>query len=176
MLLVRPQAFLANLLSFKQDQIVNELFIDTVTEPENAFRLAQLVGFQPLPPIPPVAMFSATINTVLPGDLIIPGGAAVQALSNSQTYTYELFPADANNNPIFNQDIIIPSGLLSNTSIVGVEGQTFIDIFTGTGLANQNFALSHNPVIYNSITVTVDRAINGIKYNTLLTPCQIRNT
>ena len=38
-MLVENWAFIADTLSFKMDQMVNELFIDTVTEPDNAFRL-----------------------------------------------------------------------------------------------------------------------------------------
>ena len=41
-MLIENWAFLADTLSFKMDQIVNELFIDTVTEVENAFRLSKL--------------------------------------------------------------------------------------------------------------------------------------
>jgi hypothetical protein len=40
-MLIENQAFLADLLSFKIDQIANEPFIDTVTELENAFRHVQ---------------------------------------------------------------------------------------------------------------------------------------
>src|ERR1700753_67936 len=46
-MLIENWAFIADTLSFKMDQIANEIFIDTVTEVENAFRLAKLVGFQP---------------------------------------------------------------------------------------------------------------------------------
>ena len=50
-MLIENWAFIADTLSFKMDQIANEIFIDTVTEKENAFRLAKLVGFEPQPPI-----------------------------------------------------------------------------------------------------------------------------
>lgn len=50
-MLIENWAFLADTLSFKMDQIVNELFIDTVTELENIFRLSNLIGFKPIPPI-----------------------------------------------------------------------------------------------------------------------------
>ena len=43
-MLVENWAFVADMLSFKIDQMVNELFIDTVTEPDNAFRLALTAG------------------------------------------------------------------------------------------------------------------------------------
>jgi hypothetical protein len=51
-MLIENWAFIGDMLSFKMDQIVNELFIDTLTETENAFRLAKLVGFKPQPPVP----------------------------------------------------------------------------------------------------------------------------
>jgi hypothetical protein len=45
LMLIENWAFIADTLSFKIDQIANEIFIDTVTEVENAFRLSKLVGF-----------------------------------------------------------------------------------------------------------------------------------
>ena len=60
-MLMENWAFIADTLSFKMDQMVNELFIDTVTEPDNAFRICQLVGFKPTPPIPASSMWTATI-------------------------------------------------------------------------------------------------------------------
>ena len=71
MMLIENWAFLADTLSFKTDQIANELFIDTVTQIENAFRLANLVGFEPLPPIAARSLWLATINNPLSTDLTI---------------------------------------------------------------------------------------------------------
>jgi hypothetical protein len=61
-MLIENWAFIADTLSFKMDQISNEIFIDTVTETENAFRLAKLVGFQPQPPIAARSMWTASIK------------------------------------------------------------------------------------------------------------------
>ena len=41
-MLMELYAFLADTQSFKTDQIANEIFIDTVTEIENAFRLVNI--------------------------------------------------------------------------------------------------------------------------------------
>lgn len=155
-LLIEPQAFMFDTLSFKLDQIANDIFIDTVTEPDNAFRLAKLVGFTPTAPIPCKALFVATINTVLPGDLIIPGGISVETAANNTTITYELFPSDENNEPIFNQDIVITSGSTSNNSIVGLEGRTYTDTFSGDGTISQTLTLAKSPVIFDSINVLID--------------------
>jgi hypothetical protein len=56
-MLIENFSFLADTLSFKIDQIANELFIDTVTELDNAFRLAKLTGLRPQPPIGSKALF-----------------------------------------------------------------------------------------------------------------------
>lgn len=155
-MLIELWAFIADLLSFKMDQQVQEVFIDTVTEVRNAFRLARLVGFQPTPPIAARAWFSATMNNVLATDLVIPGGLDFQIVSNSKQITYELFPADASNNPIFDEDIIITAGSLVNTNVIGVEGRTNRVIFNATGETAQSFTLPNSPVIFDSVRVTVD--------------------
>src|SRR4051812_27991784 len=103
-------AFIADLLSFKMDQIVNEVFIDTVTEVENAFRLSQLVGFYPQPPIASRAFFSATIQQALPTDLNLGNAIPLDLSIPDGTLTFELFPADSLNNPILEGDVIITAG------------------------------------------------------------------
>src|SRR6185369_13040492 len=108
-------------------------------------------------PVAARALFAATVNSLLSSDLVIPAGFAVSAgATTAGTLTYELFPADPLNNPIYDQDIIIPAGSFSNTSIVGLEGITNLDTFTSTGETNQTFALLSGPVIYDSIRVDVD--------------------
>ena len=160
-MLIENWAFLADTLSFKMDQIVNELFIDTVTEVENAFRLCKLVGFQPQPPIASRSMWVGTISNNLSVDLEIPTPLAINVVSNNKPITIELFAADANNIPIFNQNIVIPAGAISNQTIVGLEGFTRNDIIKGTGETNQTIKLAYGPVIYNSIRVDVD----GVTWN-----------
>lgn len=156
MMIIENFAFLADIISFKLDQYINELFIDTVTEVENAFRMATLVGFQPTPPIAATAMFSATLNNTLTADMVIPGGVLTQVVVNGTVLNYELFAADNQNNPLFADDIIIPAGSLTNTTIVGVEGKTITTNFLGTGLINQNVQLTSSPVLFGSISVAVD--------------------
>ena len=160
-MLIENWAFIADTLSFKIDQIANEIFIDTVTETENAFRLSKLVGFQPQPPISSRSLWTAKINNTLDFDLVIPSPFDVDTVSGDNLITIELFPADANNNPVFDQDIIIPAGGLVNSSIVGLEGVTRTDSVDGTGEAGQTVRLAYSPVIYDSIRVSVD----GVRWN-----------
>jgi hypothetical protein len=155
-MLIENFAFIADLLSFKIDQIANEVYIDTVAEVENAFRLAQIVGFQPTPPIAATALFAASLLQNLTVDVTIPAGISVDLVAEGRTITFELFLADSNNEPMFEEDIIIPAGNVANTSIVGVEGQTFTDSFSGTGEANQTYTLANSSVIFDSIRVDID--------------------
>lgn len=155
-MLLENWAFLADTLSFKMDQIVNELFIDTVTELENAFRLSKLVGFSPTPPIAARALMQATIPQLLSVDLTIPGGSRCETSSAGTPITFELYPADSNNDAIFDQDIIIPAGSFTNSSIVGLEGVTITDNFSSDGSINQTYTLTNTPVLFDSVRVDVD--------------------
>jgi len=155
-MLIENWAFLADTISFKLDQIVNELFIDTVTEVENAFRLSALVGFEPTAPIAAKANFSATLGSLLDQDMILPTPVRIDIVSNDVPTTFELFPEDDNGNPMLEDDIIIPAGSFSNTAIVGVEGVTRIEQFEASGDMNQSYTLSDYPVIFDSVRVDVD--------------------
>jgi hypothetical protein len=155
-MLMENWAFMADMLSFKMDQMVNELFIDTVTEPDNAFRLCQLVGFKPTPPIPSSSMWTATINNVLDVDLELQAPVAVSVATDDGLISIELFPADSKKNPIFDQNIIISAGSFTNSSVVGLEGLTFVDTFNGTGQTLQSVSTTKTSVIYDSISVKVD--------------------
>lgn len=155
-MLIENWAFLADTLSFKIDQMVNEMFIDTVTEPDNAFRLCQLVGFKPTPPIPARTMWTATLNSVLSSDIVLAAPIALDISSPDGPMVIELFPADSNNNPIFDQDIIIPAGSFVNSSIIGLEGKTILDDYVGNGETLQSYSTRYQSVIYDSVTVRVD--------------------
>jgi hypothetical protein len=166
-MLIENWAFIADTLSFKIDQIANEVFIDTVTELENAFRLSKLVGFQPQPPIAARSLWTATLNNPVLSDLILPAPFPVETSIGNRSISIELFPADANNNPIFDQDIVIPAGNISNASIIGLEGSTRNFTVIGNGLSNQTFQLPEFPVIFDSIRVYVDGVLwESVEYFT----------
>jgi hypothetical protein len=158
-MLIENWAFLADTLSFKMDQIVNELFIDTVTEVENAFRLARLVGFQPQPPIASSSMWTGTLNAVYSTNIVIPTPVSIDVLVGGTPITIELFASTSNNEPIFNQDIVIPAGSRVNSSVIGLEGTTLRASFTGTGDISQTLTLPSSSVLYDSIQVELNGEI-----------------
>jgi hypothetical protein len=148
--------FSGDLLSFKIDQIANEVFIDTVTELDNAFRLAKLVGYNPLPPVGSVSRFTARMTSPQDININIPTPLAIPLVADNTTFTIELFPADQYNRPIYDENIVIPAGDIVNSSIVGVEGQSYTDVFIGNGEINQTLVLQYFPVLLDSIRVFVD--------------------
>jgi hypothetical protein len=155
-MLIENWAFIADTLSFKMDQMVNELFIDTVTEPDNAFRLCQMVGFKPTPPLPARSLWTATVTSTFSTDIILSAPILIDVVSDDTPITIELYPADSKNNPIFDQDILIPSGSFVNSSIVGLEGRTVVDTHSGTGEILQSYTTAFDSVIYNSIIVRIN--------------------
>jgi hypothetical protein len=155
-MLIENWAFIADTLSFKIDQVANEIFIDTVSEVDNAFRLSQLVGFRPTPPIASRSLWSATINSALETTLPIPTPVLIDITTEEGPKTIELFAADAHNNPMFDEDIVISPGNFTNTAIVGLEGRTRTQTETGDGQTNQFFQLDYPSVIWNAVRVSVD--------------------
>jgi hypothetical protein len=156
LMLIENWAFIADTLSFKMDQIANEVFIDTVTEIDNAFRLAKLVGFEPQPPIAASSLWTASLNNPVLTDLVIPAPFDISINAGDTRIYVELYPADANNVPIFDRDIIIPAGATANASIIGLEGRTKTRETISSGTISQNLVLIDSPVIYDSVRVFVD--------------------
>lgn len=157
-MLVECWAFVADTLSFKIDQIANEVFIDTVVEIDNAFRICKLVGFTPTPPIAASSLWTATIPEPLTAPVYISTPFRISATSADGAIEMELFAADADNNPLFDQDIEIAIGNDSTSAIVGLEGITLEQTSRGTGVTNQVIATVRSSVIYDSVRVVVDGA------------------
>ena len=155
-MLIENWSFIADMLSFKIDQIANEIFIDTVSEVDNAFRLSLLVGFKPLPPIASRSSWIAEINNILDTDLSIDTPVIIDITTEAGPTTIELFAADNNKVPIFGDPILIPAGSFRNSTIVGLEGRTRTDAHAGTGEVNQFYRLSFGPVIWGSVRLSVD--------------------
>lgn len=166
-MLMEVYAFIGDTISFKQDQQFGENFIDSVAEIENAFRLCKNIGMQPLPPIAARSLWTATINSVNSKDVILTAPVRINVSTNGEPFTIELFPCDSNYTPIFDSDIVIPAGVTSISSIIGLEGESTTNTFIGTGAISQTIQLTSGPVIYDSVQVLVDGSIwNKVEYFT----------
>ncbi len=156
LMLIECWAAMADMLSFKIDQLANEFFIDTVAELENAFRLAKLVGFKPTPPLPAKAMFVARINNIYSQDIVLKTPIVASFGDMSFDINYELYPSDTQNNPMFKENIIIPAGSTFTESIVGLEGKTKSTTLVSNGTAGQIFTIPFENVFYGSINVAIN--------------------
>jgi len=156
MMLIENWAFIADTLSFKMDQIANEIFIDTVTEIDNAFRLAKLVSFNPQPPIAAKSMWTASLNNPILTDVVVTTPFIIEANGGGERIDMELFAADANNNPLLDDNIIIPANSVVNASVIGLEGRSRIQEADGTGEVGLAVSLKYFPVVYDSVRVDVD--------------------
>lgn len=152
-------AFIGDTLSFKIDQVANEIFIDSVREPENAFRLSRLVGYKPTPPIPARALFMVTISHPIDRDIVLNTPIPLD-IPQTVDGKMELFAADSNNNPILGQAIVIPAGSTSTRSIIGIEGFTHTVNFHSNGEANQIYDMKVSNVLWKSIQLYV----NGVSW------------
>lgn len=150
-------AFLADTLSFKIDQLANEMFIDTVSETSNAFRLAKLVGFKPTPPIPARAMFTGSLMFPMTNDLVMDTPLAIHyEIPGIGDQVMELFPADPAGNPILAEPIVFPAGSMTINNVVGIQGMTITRDFKGSGTPNQIYNLNEGHILAKSIRVVID--------------------
>jgi hypothetical protein len=172
-MLIENWAFIGDTLSFKIDQVANEVFINTVSQLDSAFRLANLVGFKPTPPIAAVSLWAARLNTPQDINLIIPTPIDVALTNNNVPLTIELFSADQYNRPVYDEPIVIQAGDILNTNIVGLEGLTYTQTFQGTGTINQTLNLQFSPVLLDSIRVFVSgQRWKQVEYFTASAPLQ----
>lgn len=158
-MLLENWAFVADTLSFKMDQIANEIFIDTVTEIDNAFRLCKLVGYNPLPPIAAKSYWTASLTNAITTDISIVTPQRVVVNGGGESVTMELFAADSEGNPLFDEDIIIPANSLVNASVIGLQGQTRKETISGTGSRNQILQSRYQGVIFDSSSVEIDGSL-----------------
>lgn len=156
MMLIQCWAGMADMLSFKIDQLANEFYIDTVTELENAFRLAKFVGYKPMPPLPAKCMFFGKINAVYSADLVIKTPVSINLDGIGFDVGYELYAADGDNNPVFDAPIVIPAGATFTEAIVGLEGTSKKVPYKSNGKANQIFTLPYENVFFGSIKLVVN--------------------
>ena len=158
-MLLENWAFVADTLSFKMDQIANEIFIDTVTEIDNAFRLCKLVGFEPQPPISAKSYWTASLTNPVTTDISILTPHVISVNGGGSPLEMELFAADSDGNPMFGEDIIIPANSIVNASVVGLEGRTKTEEISGTGARNLSIQSRYKSVIHESMSVTIDGSL-----------------
>lgn len=156
-MLIEVWAFMADLISFKLDLNANEVFIDTVSQRKNVHRIAKLVGYPVRPPRASSARISASISSPYSFDIKINRGYFFTIPSrDGKPLNFELYAADEEWNPIFDEDIFLPAGSSTTLAIVGLEGTSATTRFTSDGSKFQSFLIQNNNVLEGSIDVLVN--------------------
>ena len=159
-MLIELWAYMADLISFKLDLYANEVYIDTVSQRKNIHRIAKLVGYPVRPPRAASARISGTLTDPYAFDVTIEKGHSMSVPSrDGNALTFELYSADEEWSPVFDEDIIIPAGATTNLSIVALQGTSSNTTSTSDGTKYQTVLTSENGILEGSIKVTVNNQI-----------------
>lgn len=155
-------AFIGDLISFKLDMNINEVFIDTVSERKNIHRLAKFAGYPIRLPRAAVARMSLSVVSPYTFDVKIDRGTSFHVPSrDGNVLEFQLYPANEDWEPIEDEDIFIPAGLTTNLSVVAVEGGARSVDRVSDGSKFQTFETTDDNVLEDSIKVYV----NGQKWS-----------
>jgi hypothetical protein len=143
--------------SFKMDFLANESFYTTAILPKNIIKHAKRWSYSPRERTGARYKMAATVVKPYSFDIVIPAGFRISTSGFDADVVYvELYLADGNMEPIYDQNIVIPRGVSSITNIVGLEGQYSSINVNGQGVQFQSIQISDQLVIPNSIMVEVD--------------------
>jgi hypothetical protein len=149
-----------DILSFYQDVIANECFLETAEQYESAAHWAKMLGYSPRFATP--AHFRQVFRLLSPqqSDTLIPKGTAVRTEGSGVEPAVYFETAS---------DLTIPAGLLGDERTGGeydrtadiVQGQSVANELLGTssGAGGQRFALAYSPAIVSSIQVLVNEGL-----------------
>lgn len=154
-ILLEMFAYIGDLLNYYIDRAANETFLSTASQRQSILNIANLLGYTPTTRIPATVELTFYNST---GSAIV-----VPALTQVATTT---IVNGINTQIIFETDsaVTVPAAVGSTSGQVAVDatqGQTVTDENVGSsdGTSDQEFVLDDNPVINDSISVTVNDTV-----------------
>lgn len=140
MFMLRMNAYVSDIQSFKLDMVANENFLPTAFQRRSIIRFSKAVGYQ----IPAATAASVTVTATLAAPQASPVTFRAGTNVSAADVIFEL-----------DQDYVLPAGSLT-IDMGASQGETFTQDFTSTGAINQKPELNQFPVIQNSVQVFVD--------------------
>lgn len=142
LMLLDVAAYCADLVSYGQDRLAEEVFLSTARRYDSGLRFARSVGYVPRSA---VAASCTLVSTTLPTSVVTEGGKIDKGsfVTGLNGLRYEV-----------TADVIIPSAS-STVSLAVKEGQSFTETFTPTKVASQVFVSANAIVEQNSWAVFV---------------------
>ncbi len=156
-MLIESWAFMADLLSFKLDLNVNEVFIDTVSQRKNVHRIARLFNYPVRPPRAATTRIAASIAAQYNFNVKINRGTSFNIPSrDGQILDFQLYAVDEDWNPILDEDIMIPAGSTTNLSVIAVEGSNRTLFKASDGSKFQRFDGTDNNILEGSVKIYIN--------------------
>lgn len=143
MFMMRMNAYISDVQSFKLDIAANENFLPTALQRRSVIRFAKAVGYR----LSAATASSITVTT----DLTVANASPITIRAGT------LFDADGVTFEI-DQDYVLPA-LATSLDMGALQGETFTGDFVSLGTADQKFQLPQSPVIQNSVQTSVDTVL-----------------
>jgi len=140
MFMLRMNAYVSEIQSFKLDMVANENFLPTAFQQRSIIRFSKAVGYQ----IPAATAASITVIATLTAPLTSPITFREGSAFEAGEVAFEL-----------DQDYVLPANSIT-ISMGALQGETYTQDFVSSGDSNQVKELNQAPVIQNSVQVFVD--------------------
>lgn len=140
-LLVELYAHVGDVISFYLDRHAAESRIVTATQRRSLIALCKLIGFNVEGAGAATADETFSISAAVAGDVTFPAGTIVRTADVAAPVLFQLLAP-----------VVIPAGQTSATGTVE-NSENAVDVFTSTGLADQEVVLSSTPYLDDSAVV-----------------------
>jgi hypothetical protein len=171
MLLVDLFAYMGDVVSYYQDRIASESFLDTAVERRSILDLLRLIGYELAPPAASSAELTLVFNPPGPGEattVTVPAGAEFSTTAGTtpaQTFTY--LGADRQVDLAGPEVTAGADGKLAFAGLPVRHGRQVTNEVLGsaTGEPNLTFPLASRPVVLDTLVVQVDAGAGPVTWN-----------
>jgi hypothetical protein len=172
-LLVDLFAYMGDVISYYQDRIANESYLDTAIERRSIMHMLRLIGYELAGPTAAAAELDLLFTAPSPGQpttVVIPTGARFEAKpvagSKDSPPAFEHLGAPLTID--LAGDLVAPqAGMLRYQRLPVRHSKTVSSELLGssTGEPNQRFALAQSPVVIDTLVVTVDEGAGPVTWS-----------
>lgn len=140
-------AFVGDVLTKYQDNQAAEAFLGRVTQRKNIIALCKLIGFVPRGNTASTVELVVGLAAALAGDTTIAARSRAKTESVAEPVIFETL-----------EDVVIPAGSVGPVVVSAENAELREEVFTSTGLPNQEILLTGTPYLDDSLELT---AANG---------------
>ncbi len=170
MLLVDLFAYMGDIVSYYQDRIASESFLDTAVERRSIINLLRLIGYELAPPVASSAELTLVFNPPGPNEattVVVPGGAAFATTAGATPAQPFVYLGNDRTIDLAGPEVTAGAdGKLSFGGLPVRHGRQVTNEIVGstTGEPNQAFTLASSPVVLDTLVVTVDTGAGPVEW------------